>query len=368
MMGRTRAALILSGAFLALLLLPAMLVAGQVDEEAIIVKVRADGDDNAKVVTIELTGDDSGWLGVGITDLDETKRGSLGIDKQHVVVVTEIYEDSPAKEAGIQTGDVIVSVSGNDVRSTKQLVEIIAGMDPYTKIEIELLRDGKKTIKNVVLGVRPHRFVFGDDENEQFFLNLEGLGALTQLGMGGLEALGTLERAFFPRVDIGMGWAGKGRLGVYVDNLSDGLAEYFEISDGRGVLVEEIVQGGPAAIGGIRAGDVIIMIGDTRVSDTDELIDAISDMTADVPTPIVIVRKGSEMTLEVTVAESDSDEHAATIKRIQISGDEETWIPPEELEALRDAKKEMLQEKIEALREALEELKEDMEELKADNQ
>ncbi len=358
-MGRTRAAVILSGVFLALLLLPAMLVAGEVDEEAIIVKVQTDGTDGERIVTIELTGDDAGWLGVGITDLDEKKRESLGIDKKHVVIVTEIYEDSPAEEAGIQAGDVIVSMSGNDVTSTNQLIALVAGMDPYTKLEIELLRDGKKVIKNLVLGVRPHRFVLGDDG--EHLSGLRGLAALGILGLEGLEALGNLDRMFIPTVNIGMGWAGKGRLGVYVDDLSAGLAEYFQIPDGNGVLVEEIVEDSPAEAAGIEAGDVIIKIGDTAVADTDELVDAISDLAADVPTPIVVIRKGSEVIMEVTVAEPDADEYIGTLKTTP-SGQRSIAI-----EEFRNARKEMLQEEMDALREALEELKKDLEELKADN-
>lgn len=358
-MGRTRTTLILSGAFLALLLLPAMLVAGEVDEETIIVKVQADGDDSERTVTIELTGEDTGWLGVGITDLDEKKRETLGVDKKHVVIVTEIYEDSPAEEAGIQVGDVIVSISGNDVTSTKQLIVMIADMDPYTKLEIELLRDGKKVVKNVVLGVRPHHFVFGDEG--EHLSGLRGLAALGILGLEGLEALGNLDQMFIPRVDIGMGWAGKGRLGVYVDDLSAGLAEYFQIPDGNGVLVEEIVKDSPAAAAGIEAGDVIIKIGDIAVANTDELVDAISDLAADVPTPIVVIRKGSEVILEVTVPESNSDEYIDALKTTP-SGQHRIAI-----EEFRNAKKELLEEEMDALREALEELKKDLEELKADD-
>jgi C-terminal processing protease CtpA/Prc len=360
-----RAALILSGGLVVLLLLPAILLAGEADKETVIVKVRAEaGDDDTEVVTIELTGDDVGWLGVGIADLDEKKRDSMGVDKEHVVIVTEVYEDSPGEEAGIHAGDVVISVSGNDVRSTKQLADMIGDMDPYTKLEIELLRNGKRMVKNAVLGVRPYRFVFADDEGERTYFDLEGL-----------EALGKLGRVFFPRMDIGVGWGGKGRLGVYVDDLSDGLAEYFEVPDGKGVLVEEVVKDSPAEAGGIRAGDVIIKIGDTKVSDTDELIDAISGMTADVETPIVIVRKGSEIPLKVTVTESGARKYMTALKRMQSGGDHVIAISPnerhiviEDLEELRGARKEVLQEEIEELREALKELKKEMEELKTDNQ
>jgi len=341
-----------------------MIVAGETDDETVVVKVRADDDDDMRTVTIELTGDDAGWLGVGIADLDEKKRESMGVDRKHVVIITEVYENSPAEEAAIQTGDIVISVSGNDVKSTKQLADMIGGMDPYTNIEIELLRDGKKIVKKAVLGVRPYRFVLTDDEDERAYFDLEGL-----------DALGKLGRMFFPRVDIGMGWAGKGRLGVYVDDLSDGLAEYFRVPDGKGVLVEEVVEDSPAEAGGIRAGDVIIRIGDTGISNTDELVDAISSMTAGVETPIVIVRKGSETALKITVEESATQKYITALKRIQIGGDHVMTISPDErhmiiedLEEFRGVRKEALQEEIEELREALDELKKEMEKLKAGSQ
>ncbi len=364
MTGHRRATLILSGVLVAFLLLPVMLIAGETDEETFVVKVRADDNDDTRVVTIELTGDDAGWLGVGIADLDEKKRESMGVDKEHVVIITKVYEDSPAEEAAIQTDDIVIRLSGNDVRSTKQLADMISSMDPYTTIEIELLRDGKKIIKKVILGVRPYRFVFTDDEDERAYFDLEGL-----------EALGRLGRMFSPRVNIGMGWAGKGRLGVYVDDLSDGLGEYFQVPDGKGVLVEEVVENSPAEDGGIRAGDVIIRIGDTRISNTDELVDAISDMEAGVETPVVIVREHSQTTLEITVDESVAHKYITALKQIRIGGDDGVIFSPgerhmivEELEEFRDAKKRILEEEIEELREALNELKEEMKELKAGNQ
>jgi serine protease Do len=93
-----------------------------------------------------------GFLGVSIRDLDEDLAAALGLDSTDGVLVERVQEDEPAEEAGIERGDVIVSVDGEEVSNVGELRFQIASIAPGTEIEIEVLRAGKRRVFEVTLG------------------------------------------------------------------------------------------------------------------------------------------------------------------------------------------------------------------------
>ncbi|RMH69401.1 MAG: DegQ family serine endoprotease [Gemmatimonadetes bacterium] len=94
-----------------------------------------------------------GWLGIWIENLDATMAEAMGLDPDtRGVIVNDVMEDSPALEAGLERGDVIVGLNGDPVTDVSSLRNRIAGMDPGTKIKLEYYRDGKKKTVSVTLG------------------------------------------------------------------------------------------------------------------------------------------------------------------------------------------------------------------------
>jgi len=144
---------------------------------------------------------------------------------------------------------------------------------------------------------------------------------------------------------------------VYIDDLSEGLAEYFAVPDGKGALVEDVVEDSPAAKAGIRAGDVIIRVADERVGSVEDLREAIGDMEAGEPTAVVVWRNGKQQTLQATVEESEY----AKAKRVYIGslGDDA------KMKAIYIGEhEEQLKETVEELRAQIEKLKEEIRDLK----
>jgi C-terminal processing protease CtpA/Prc len=325
-------------------------------DRSVHVSVTSDSEtDDPTVLTVEVSEDDSAWLGVGVNDLSKSERSELGVPKPYVVHVNEVYDGSPAEEAGIEVGDVIISIDDKEARDTNRLIEIVQTTEPLTEVDVLLYRDGSEIKKRAVLGVRPHKYVWTSDELGDISIDLEGLE--------GLAALGELGDLFVPRFDVGYAWGGKGRLGVYVDDLSEGLAEYFEVPGGKGVLVEDIVEGGPAEKAGIHAGDIIIEIAGTPVAGTGELTKAISRMEGEVPTEVVIVRGGKRVPVEVTV--DKAAEHIVRVpgSGVYIFGDDES----KALAEYQTQAKEALEEQLQELQKALAEMKAELEELREDS-
>jgi len=87
-----------------------------------------------------------GRLGVRVEKLNGDLAQALGASGDHGVLVTEVIEDTPAQRAGIRAGDVIVSVEGDDVNDTDELVKALADRDGKVSIDV-LRRGGRRTVE-----------------------------------------------------------------------------------------------------------------------------------------------------------------------------------------------------------------------------
>jgi serine protease Do len=90
---------------------------------------------------------------------------------------------------------------------------------------------------------------------------------------------------------------GRGRLGVRTENLSSDLAPYFDAPPGGGALVMEVLKDTPAERAGIKAGDVIVRVGDEKISDADDLIRTMRSAPAG-RLSVTVMRHGSRRTFE----------------------------------------------------------------------
>ncbi len=84
-----------------------------------------------------------GWLGVAQKELTDELAESLGLELPEGSLVTEVWENSPAEAAGIQTGDVVLRWNGEAVRSPLELSQRVAATAVGEEATLELWRDGK---------------------------------------------------------------------------------------------------------------------------------------------------------------------------------------------------------------------------------
>ncbi|ATB32661.1 trypsin-like peptidase domain-containing protein [Melittangium boletus] len=155
-----------------------------------------------------------GWLGVVV---DEQAQAGT-----RAAVVTHVYPHSPAEQAGLLPGDLLVGVNGKPVDSFPQLLRKVAMLVPETQVTLSLVREGTAREVRVKLTARPVQ---------------EGLSASGNLGEFGLVL-----RDITPVVGATLG-----------------LEPY------AGVLVSGVVPRSPAAREGLRAGDVVIEVNRSRV-------------------------------------------------------------------------------------------------------
>jgi len=135
--------------------------------------------------------------------------------------------------------------------------------------------------------------------------NLVGINALIYSRSGGYQGIGFaipvgLARKVMEQI-IETGSVTRGWFGVEVANITPDLAESLALTGTRGSIVGGIERGSPAERAGIRLGDVIVGIGERRVTDLAATLNAIADIPPGKTVQVKVLRRNQEVTLPVTV-------------------------------------------------------------------
>ncbi|MHC4940286.1 MAG: Do family serine endopeptidase [Planctomycetota bacterium] len=95
-----------------------------------------------------------GFLGVSIQELTPELAKSFGLKRRRGAVVTDVSGNSPASQAGLKPGDVIVRVGDRKIRNGGALRNVVGLLEPGTKTELELVREGKSRTVSLTIGDR----------------------------------------------------------------------------------------------------------------------------------------------------------------------------------------------------------------------
>ncbi len=193
-----------------------------------------------------------GWLGVQIQEVNRDLAESFGLAKPTGALVAQVFENTPAKSAGLQEGDVILRFDGREVQLSADLPHIVGATRPGEKVPVEIMRNGKKKILQVTVGDLPA-------EDPQ------------------------VARAQPAPEQVGP-------LGLKVENLDAGQRR--QLDTPHGVLVLE-VRPGPAARAGIARGDVITMLNGEEVRDRKALEKISKGLPKDKAVPVRLIRNGT---------------------------------------------------------------------------
>lgn len=98
---------------------------------------------------------DRGWLGVRISPVTAERARHHGIASPGGALVDEVFDQSPAKRAGVQADDVIVSVAGVSVATTDELTAAISDRHPGQTISLGIRRSGTLIFLSVTVGSMP---------------------------------------------------------------------------------------------------------------------------------------------------------------------------------------------------------------------
>jgi serine protease Do len=191
------------------------------------------------------------WLGVQLSDVTEAKVQQLHLPGEYGVIVARVEQNSPAAKAGVKANDAIVTFGGMRVWSAAQFARLVRETPLGRTVTLGIIRDGKKLKVTATL----------ERSNRAF-----GMAAPNPLSFY-TPVIRFPQRSF--DFDFGMGM--RGQLGVQGEALTSQLAAYFNVSQGRGVLVEEVEPGSPAEKSGLKAGDCIVSVDASPVDSIESL-------------------------------------------------------------------------------------------------
>jgi serine protease Do len=175
-----------------------------------------------------------GYLGVSITNLDRDMAEAFGVASTEGALVQQVQPRSPAQNAGLRNGDVIVAVDAKAVHDTRHLIDYVSAKAPGAKVDLIFLRNGKTMNTTVTLEERPEA------------------GQVASLPAEGDE--GETE------------W-----LGLQYQDLTPGLKEMHDLPrDLEGVWITNVAAASPLVDEGVEPGDIIVEVNGEAVTSVSE--------------------------------------------------------------------------------------------------
>jgi len=165
-----------------------------------------------------------GFLGVTVGEVTREVQEAWGLKERRGALVEQVLEGHAADRAGIRHGDVIVAVNGRRVDTTRDLIDTISSYPPGTKVELEVIRDGRKLRIPVTLEERTEEGGEPPAEEEK----------------GGEESVSK-------------------RTGLTVTSVTARMRQYYGLDeDVEGAAVVRVRPLSPAAREGLMRGDIVV--------------------------------------------------------------------------------------------------------------
>lgn len=206
-----------------------------------------------------------GYLGVSIQPVDRGLAESFGLEKPVGALVSDVLPDSPAQEAGLEAGDIILEFDGQRISEAADLPPLVGRTAIGSEAEVTVLREGERRTITVELGELPDEPGAGGDEESS-----GREGSDTSLNLG-------------------------------VRELTDSERSELGLED-RGLLVQK-VGSGPVAEAGIRPGDILLRIGKQPLASVDDLEEAVADLPRGRPVAVQIRRGDNSLFVSLTLPE-----------------------------------------------------------------
>ena len=213
-----------------------------------------------------------GWLGVRIQTITDELAETLNLSDSKGALVADVTEGGPAEAAGIQAGDVVVKFDGKAVPEMRDLPRIVAETLVGKNVDVIVIRKGEEKTFKVELGR------LEDAEKSR----------TAAAKTGTPDDPSKVESA----------------LGLKLSNLTKDMRTQFKINEKvKGVLITDVEQASSAAEKRIRAGDVIVEVGQEEVNDP-----------ADVVSRVEKLKKEGRKSVLLLLANKDGDLRFSALK------------------------------------------------------
>lgn len=203
-----------------------------------------------------------GWLGVVIQEVNKDLADSFGLEKPGGALVAQVLEKSPAAEAGLKEGDVILAFAGKEVAVSSDLPILVGSTTIDSLIDVKILRAKKIRTLKVRIGALPDDMSGQDTQPSQIDQTMSD------------------------------------KLGLVVEKISQDQVEKWQVS--VGVSVREVLSD-PAQGAGILPGDIITQVNNRDIDSLEKYQDVIKSLPNDKWVPVLVYRRGKPTYLPVYI-------------------------------------------------------------------
>ena len=207
-----------------------------------------------------------GWLGVLIQDVTRELAETFGMTQPRGALIAQVLPESPAEQAGLKAGDIILAFDGKELTMSSSLPPLV-GSSPVDKAaRLKILRGGKTREMEVVIGELP-------EEDEIRF--------------GAAEPVQSAAN----------------KLGLVAKDLTPEQRELIGLGESGGVLVEKVDEG-PAMEAGIRPGDILLMLNNEQVEDVAGFKKLVEELKPGRSVAVLVQRGDGRMFLALALPKS----------------------------------------------------------------
>jgi len=240
------------------------------------------------------------YLGVGVAEIGAERSKALKLPEERGVEITRIAPDSPAAKAGLKVGDVVLDYNGQRVEGTEQFMRMVRETPAGRTVKLLISRDGAPQTVTATIGKRPA-------------MKWTGVGVDDEAMRQALEKMRDL-RIHIPDTPRPLLSWRTPVLGIEGEALEGQLAAYFGVSSG--VLVRSVLKGTPAEKAGLKAGDVILKVGDTKVTTPREISTATRALAQKKTFPLLVRRNHQDLTLNITIEDAEGQRRPGPRSRV----------------------------------------------------
>lgn len=200
-----------------------------------------------------------GYLGLYPKDIDDDTKDALKLKDKRGALINSVEAGTPAAKAGLKQYDVVVGVNGQDVKDQNDLRFKIADIQPGTKVELKIIRDGKDMMLTATVAE--------------------------------LEGQSQRQAQLKPGKDVG----------ITVTELTAATARRYGYRTRDGLLITDVAQGSEAERKGLEAGDILLEVNRTKVATVDQWDKILEKAPAGTVLMLLVRREGNGQSQDIIV-------------------------------------------------------------------
>lgn len=257
---------------------------------------------SAQAFVIQRNG--GGYLGIGGMEVTADKVKALNLKEEGGVLVSSVAEDGPAAKAGLKEGDVVLEFNGTPVQGTVQFQRMVGETPVGRQVKLTIWRNGASQTLTATIGERKGGMMMLPESGKSWSFDMPDMP-----NMPAMPRMPDLNVPHWESISPNPA------LGIYGEPLgeNDQLAEFFGVSEG--VLVRSVRKGSAAEKAGIKAGDVITKVDDSKVAVSADITRTLRGLRGKKSSvTVTVVRNKKEMPITVTLETSSTGSIRAALE------------------------------------------------------